>query len=77
MSNAYGFQQTPVNPSAPNTVNATQRQEHGEVQDLKTALMQVSREIDKIKETIASLTKDNNDLKKAIDQLTIDVYRKK
>ena len=77
MSNAYGFQQTPVNPSAPNTVNATQRQEKAEAENLKTTVIAMAKELDKLKDTVAMLVNDSKDLKKAIDQLTIDVYRKK
>lgn len=63
MSNAYGFQQTPVNQNAPNTVNATQRQ-------------QDAKDNETLKEKIAQLEADVADLKKAVDQLTIDVYRR-
>ena len=75
MSNAYGFQQTPENPSAPNTVNATQRQEKAE--NLKTTVIEMGREINRLKDAVEMLTKDSKDLQKAVDQLTIDVYRKK
>lgn len=77
MSNAYGFQQTPVNPSAPNTVNATQRQEKAEMENLKTTVIAMAKEIDKLKDTVVMLVNDSKDLQKAVDQLTIDVYRKK
>ena len=77
MSNAYGFQQTPVNPSAPNTVNATQRQEKAEAENLKNTIIEMGRAINELKEVVATLVKDDKDLQKAVDQLTIDVYRKK
>ena len=77
MSNAYGFQQTPVNPSAPNTVNATQRQEKADAEYLKTTVIEMGREINRLKDAVEMLTKDSKDLQKAVDQLTIDVYRKK
>ena len=64
MSNAYGFTQTPVNSNAPNTVNASERQQR-------------AKETEDIKEKLMQLESDVMDLKKAVDQLTIDVYRKK
>ena len=77
MSNAYGFQQTPVNPSAPNTVNATQRQERGETENLRATVIEMAKELNRLKDIVDTLVKDDKDLKKAIDQLTIDVYRKR
>ena len=64
MSNAYGFTQTPVNPSAPNTVNASERQHRSnEIEDLKT--------------TVAHLSKDVEDLKKTVDMLSIEVFKQR
>ena len=63
MSDIYGFTREPTATNAPNTVNASHRQ-------------QQANELEDIKTTIRVLTKDVEDLKKAVDQLTIDVYRK-
>ena len=63
MSNAYGFDQQPVNPGA-NGVNATKRQSD-------------TQEIERIKDEIRLLRKDVDDLKKAVDSMLVDVYRQK